>query len=295
MLIYYRPEQAAANAASYSPSAAKPAQVVADWLAHDLVQQSDIHSFEPVTREQLAHDRSYVDAVLDLQEENGFGNLDDDVAASLPYTTGSILAAARAALQERGIVCSPTSGFHHAEFLQGGGFCTFNGLMVTALALRVEGLVDRVAILDLDMHYGNGTADIIERLGLDWIVHRTQGAQFRRRQDAGKHGRHYFDWLQRAIEQCHRADLVLYQAGADPHMDDPLGGVLTTEELIMRDIMVFTELEHKPLVWNLAGGYQRDASGGIEPVLQIHRNTLQAALARRHAPTRKTALAGEAQ
>jgi IMP dehydrogenase/GMP reductase len=69
-------------------------------------------------------------------------------------------------------------------------------------------------------------------------------------------------------------DLVLYQAGADPHQNDPLGGWMTTAELRERDALVFETARARglPLVWNLAGGYQRDAQGGIAPVLEIHRN-----------------------
>lgn len=98
-----------------------------------------------------------------------------EVAASLPFICGSLLAACRHDLGTNSHVCSPTSGFHHAHHAFGQGFCTFNGLMVAALALRAEGRIERLAILDLDMHYGNGTSQIIDRLGIDWIMHRTQG------------------------------------------------------------------------------------------------------------------------
>jgi acetoin utilization deacetylase AcuC-like enzyme len=76
-------------------------------------------------------------------------------------------------------------------------------------------------------------------------------------------------------------DLLLYQAGADPHIDDPLGGWMSTAQLAQRDRIVFETAAEMgfPVAWNLAGGYQRDASGGIEPVLQIHRNTMQACVA----------------
>ncbi len=70
---------------------------------------------------------------------------------------------------------------------------------------------------------------------------------------------------------------MLYQAGADPFIDDPLGGVLTREQLRLRDRMVFQHFARAgiPLAWNLAGGYTRDAAGTIEPVLQIHDATLE--------------------
>ena len=73
-------------------------------------------------------------------------------------------------------------------------------------------------------------------------------------------------------------DLVLYQAGADPHINDPLGGWLTTAQLYQRDVRVFQSLRNMglPVAWNLAGGYQRDAAGTIWPVLTIRDNTLRA-------------------
>lgn len=278
MKLFYRPEQSAANASSYSPSAGKPALVVADWLRRGLVQADDVLDFEPVTRADLyrAHDPAYVDAVLSLQAPNGFGNTDPQVAASLPYTCGSLLAAARHALATGSHVCSPTSGFHHAFGDHGEGFCTFNGLMVAALALHAESRVRRVAILDLDMHYGNGTDDIIRRLGIDWIEHHTQGLWFGLRVQVGHGAEPYFSWLGEVLEACRSADLVLYQAGADPHIHDPLGGLLTTEEMALRDRRVFEALRGQPVAWNLAGGYQQDRAGRIAPVLALHRATLLA-------------------
>jgi acetoin utilization deacetylase AcuC-like enzyme len=71
---------------------------------------------------------------------------------------------------------------------------------------------------------------------------------------------------------------VLYQAGADPFIHDPLGGVLTAEQLRRRDEIVFdwSASSAIPLAWNLAGGYARDAAGTIRPVLDIHDATLLA-------------------
>jgi len=280
MKVFYRPEQTAANAGSYSPSAAKPAQVVRDWLDKGVIREEDILDYEPVSREDLAlaHDPRYVDGVLDLDLANGFNNRDPQVAASLPYTTGSLLAAAEHAVLHRTVTCSPTSGFHHAGYDFAGGFCTFNGLMVAALALQRHGLVRRVEILDCDAHYGNGTADIIERLGLRWVVHRTFGEWFHQRRDLGVGARAFETWLLEAIDAMARCDLVIYQAGADPHVLDPLGGFLTDEQMAWRDETVFAHFAGRALAWNLAGGYQRDGQGGIEPVLRLHRLTMRAAV-----------------
>jgi len=260
-----------------SPSAHKPAQVVEDWL-----QQSfpiDVVAPLPCTREQLAlaHERLYVDAVLDLEQRNGFGNRSSEVAAALPYTTGAVLSAAREALATRKVAVAPVSGFPHACHDMGGGFCTFNGLMVTALVLHSEGLVRRVGILDFDQHYGNGTEDIIDKLGLDWVVHYTAGADWRRPAQADD----FLGQIDDIVASMRGCDVVLYQAGADPHVNDPLGGWLTTAQLLDRDKRVFRALAERaiPVAWNLAGGYQRTEDGGIEPVLAIHRNTMRACVA----------------
>lgn len=273
--VFFRPEQVALNSSSYSPSAAKPQQVVNDWTRHGL--DIEVHSFQPVTRHDfyLAHRKTYVDGVLNLDIHNGFDNLDPQVAASLPYTTGSLLAAAEHAVLHRTHTCSPTSGFHHAGHAFGGGFCTFNGLMVTALKLRNDGLVRTVGILDCDAHHGNGTQNIIDTLGLDWVQHHTAGAHFVDPSDVPTGG-HYIAWLSRALDQLRDCDLILYQAGADPHHDDPLGGLLDEMTMQRRDLLVHEVLHDKPVAWNLAGGYQRKPDGSIPVVLRLHRNTAQA-------------------
>lgn len=278
MKVFYRPEQNAVNQDAYSPSAAKPALVVRDWLDRGLIQTSDILSFEPVSRADLkrAHASGYVDGVLDLRVANGFGSISAEVAASLPYTSGSLLAAARFALDRSQNVCSPTSGFHHAHYSHGGGFCTFNGLMVTAMALLSAGQARSIGILDCDVHFGDGTEDIIRTHSVKGIRHHTMGSRFHLRDDAGPYGRHFLDWLDRAIEDCRDVDLLIYQAGADPHEMDPLGGILSSDVMAARDEAVFKAFRNRALVWNLAGGYQRDEHGGIEPVLALHRATVQA-------------------
>ena len=147
--------------------------------------------------------------------------------------------------------------------------------MVTALALQAEGLVNRVGILDLDMHYGNGTDDIIKRTkSSDLIRHATAGKHFT---TPDQRTRFFDHWLPTVLDDMADCAIVLYQAGADPHVDDPHGGWLTTEQLRVRDAMVFDYFHtHKvPIVWNLAGGYQVEADGSIPKVLEIHDNTMR--------------------
>lgn len=137
-----------------------------------------------------------------------------------------------------------------------------------------EGKVRRIGILDFDQHWGDGTDDIITRLCLgDQIVHYSP-----RKYGSPRRAECFISDIPILMEAFAECDLVLYQAGADPHINDPLGGWLTTDQLADRDKQVFKTLRDMaiPVAWNLAGGYQRDESGGIRPVLDIHDNTLKA-------------------
>ena len=292
--VMYRPEMVGPPASKTmgSPSSAKPAQVVEHWeLLHDNL--INVQAFDPVAKTDFysVHKRSYVDGVFSHREKNGFGTIDKDVTRTLPYTSGSMLAAARVALRD-GVACSPTSGFHHAHHGSGGGFCTFNGLALTAMSV-LDDLGDKavVAIIDCDYHYGDGTQGILDKLRgrqgspARRVIHETAGAVFSRH--GGSPPSVLADefltrWLPAALNNCLMADvdLVLYQAGADPHINDPYGGFLTTEQLRKRDEIVFSSLAGRiPVAWNLAGGYQQEEDGSIPEVLRIHENTLLAAAA----------------
>lgn len=265
--VFYSPNQIS-NPATSSPSPRKPELVVADWIERDLPIR--IVEPVPVTREEIAraHGRSYVDGVLDCELPNGFRGRERDVADSLPWTSGSFLSAARAALSNGLVACSPTSGFHHASYRSAYGYCTFNGLLIAALALKAEGKVRRIGILDCDQHFGDGTANIIKKLGLDWILHVSQEYVLARE---AKPFLKKLPAVVRGFEDC---DLLFYQAGADQHISDPLGGFLSTAELAERDRIVFSTAKEIgiPVVWNLAGGYQTP----LARILEIHRETMAA-------------------
>ena len=276
MKVFYR-EEMVAESGGYSPSAEKPKAVVEDWLKSGLsITVCDFHAAS-LDDLALAHSRDYVQGVFSGRIANGHGNTSRELAQSTLWTVGSLTAAAEDALNS-GLACSPTSGFHHACYASGGGFCTFNGLMVTAIKLLRAGSVKRLGLLDCDWHYGNGTDDIIGYLRLnDSIVPHTSGRELFR---AG--ASIYFQWLERSLAAMWNAgvELVLYQAGADAHVDDPLGGLLDDDEMARRDEIVFDYCHAKslPVAWCLAGGYQRDELGGIEPVLRIHRRTAESAI-----------------
>jgi acetoin utilization deacetylase AcuC-like enzyme len=206
---------------------------------------------------------------LACQTPNGFGNTREDVARSLPFTNGSMLQAARCAL-ESGIACAPTGGFHHAGYDTASMFCTFNGLMVAAATLLQEGACGRILILDCDYHYGNGTDEIIERLGLaSKVENATFGRTYRRPSEATL----YLQQLRRVIERFKEFDLVLYQAGVDVHVRDPMGGLLDTQQITLRDRLVFEGARNAgiPLAWNLAGGYQVP----VTKVIALHHSTME--------------------
>jgi len=269
--VIYSPKMLA-PAQGFSPSAAKPAVVVEAWLL--AFPELPLRAPAPATREALAraHDSDYVEAVYAMREPNGFGTFSAEVNDSLAYTSGALLDAARAALASGGAAAAPCSGFHHAGWDFGGAFCTFNGLMVAALALQAERPGVRVGILDYDYHHGDGTEHIIERLKPGGVVHITAGAVWHRAHQAEA----FLANIASDLEQLSGCDVVLYQAGADPHIDDPLGGFLTTSQMAMRDWKVFQGLKERGIAvaWNLAGGYQSPLS----KVVQLHLNTMRACL-----------------
>ena len=235
----------------------------------------DIFEPEPVTAEQLklVHSPGYVNKVLACEINNGFRNKLPEVAESLFYTSGSMLAAAREAIRNRKVAVAPCSGFHHARFASAYGFCTFNGLMVTAAVLKAERLVAQIGILDFDMHYGDGTFELIKHHQAEsWIKHYTAGREY----EAAFQADDFLDRIPERVEEMRDCDVILYQAGADPHVDDPLGGFLTTDQLKKRDRLVFDAANSLgiPIAWNLAGGYQVDSGCGIQAVLDIHNNTM---------------------
>lgn len=280
LAVFYNENQSVpAHIQLTSPSPGKPRLVVEGWVKEN--RAIDIHSdFSPVTREdlKLAHFPLFVDGILDCWESNGFGTKHPEVAAALPWTTGSFYAAAKYAYLNRTITCSPTSGFHHAEYANAQGFCTFNGLIVSAMKLKQEFPEIRIGIVDCDHHYGNGTDNLIVEKKIDYITHYTFGGEESNHYNWGG-GSEAADWTSRLpsiLERFQNCDLIFYQAGADPHASDPFGGALSDEQLAKRDQIVLGFFAQKkiPLSWNFAGGYQSP----ISKVLSIHNATLDAAL-----------------
>jgi acetoin utilization deacetylase AcuC-like enzyme len=218
---------------------------------------------------------------------------------SVLLTNGGVVAAAGRALAD-GVAAAVASGFHHAHADHGEGFCTFNGLVVAAEALRAAGRVKKVAVLDLDLHYGNGTASMCA--GRPWLFNCSiygndywhnkayRDVEHRRHADGPNHvsfalanGSGRAELLEaleagtRAILAWDRPDLLLYQAGADPFREDPYSSLsLDHADLQERDraVFAFAKRERIPTAWVLAGGYTPD----VKRVVDVHVGTFEAAV-----------------
>ncbi len=271
MIPIFYCDQMVADVASFSPSAAKPREVMNSW--RELGIPMAVRVPVPVTVDQFcrAHDRTYVEGVLACRINNGFGNKSRAVADSLPWTSGAMLSAAREAIENGLVAVAPCSGFHHAGYSAGGDYCSLNGLLLTAAVLLDEGIVKRVGICDLDHHWGDGSDDIIRKLGLESrVLHYSAGAKWYKPSQAET----FLQILPSIVESFAECDVLLAQLGADPHIDDPLGGWMTTAQLAERDRIVFETARRigLPICFNLAGGYQSP----LRRVLDIHDNTLLA-------------------
>ncbi len=274
MKIFYDDRQNVTSNDSFSPSAGKPAQVVEAWK--ELGIELALSPVRPVTREQLyqVHDAEYVNGLLDCTVRNGFGNLNPEVARALPYVCGSMVDATLNAFKTGEVSWSPTSGAHHAHHGFGSGFCSLNFLVLAALEAHKQG-ASKVGIIDLDCHPSDGILDIKNKLGLDYLHVYSFGYD----DMATEYPKVWMKALPQKLEQFKDCDLIIYNAGVDSHVDDGLGGYLTTQMMFARDkaVFSFTKKYNIPVAVSLAGGYQRDKEGSIKPVLKLHCNTMVAA------------------
>ena len=144
--VFFSKLMDAESGSCVSPSAAKPGIVAKALKGSDI--PVDFFEPTPLQEEEIAaaRDPTYVRGVLSGKTANGFGNCSEAVAKSLPYTNGAIVDAAVAAFTGLSAAAALASGFHHAGYLSGGGFCTFNGLVLAALRCIKAG-AKRAAII----------------------------------------------------------------------------------------------------------------------------------------------------
>jgi acetoin utilization deacetylase AcuC-like enzyme len=266
-------------------------------VARGVMPPDAIHEPERVSRDGLGlvHGAAYIDAVVD-------GTLSPAAVRRLGFpwkpllpersfrTVQGTVEAARDALHH-GAGINLAGGTHHAFPDHGEGYCVFNDVAVAIRLLAREGLVTRAAVIDLDVHQGNGTARIFEDDPdvYTFSMHGAKNFPFRKERsrldvelDDGCDDRTYHQLLARSLEQVlddARPDLVFYVAGADPYAGDRLGRLgLSLEGLRRRDAMVFDACLRRGLkvAMVLGGGYAHD----LEDVVTIHTTTVRELIAR---------------
>jgi acetoin utilization deacetylase AcuC-like enzyme len=239
----------------------------------------------------LAHDGDYVRAVLDgsvdarVMRRVGFPWSPELVRRSRASVGGTV-AAARMAL-ERGVSGNLAGGTHHAFRAEGSGFCVFNDLAVAICALRRDGLVRRVAVLDLDVHQGDGTASIFtgDPEVLTISIHGQNNFPFRKQTSRidigladGTGDEAYLAALEPVLPPIYEfaPDLLLYQSGVDALTEDRLGRLsMTHDGLRRRDRLVFEGARrHRiPVAITLGGGY----GDPLEATVDAHFHTFREA------------------
>ncbi len=205
------------------------------------------------------------------------------MANAFLLAAGGTTLAARCALRD-GSAFNIGGGFHHAFPNHGEGFCAIHDVAVAIRKLQQEKLIERVLVVDVDVHQGNGTAGIFanDESVFTLSIHQFNNyPQFKPPSDIDVHledgvgDEEYLHRLDQAVEKAlSRFDpqLLMYVAGADPYEEDQLGGLaLTIDGLMERDRLVFGIAKHRkiPVCVSLAGGYARR----VEDTVTIQSNT----------------------
>jgi acetoin utilization deacetylase AcuC-like enzyme len=204
-------------------------------------------------------------------------------------SAGATLAAAKMALKE-GVAANLAGGTHHAYRNKGSGFCVFNDSAIAARALQKEiNPKLKVAVIDLDVHQGNGTASILENDPSIFTlsIHGENNFPFTKEVSDldiglpdGTGDEAYLRALHQGLEildQQFKPDFIVYLAGADPHEGDRLGKLsISKDGMRQRDEYVFQYgLDRQiPIAFSMAGGYGKE----IESTVDIHLQTIQTAL-----------------
>ncbi|PWT82531.1 MAG: histone deacetylase, partial [Acidobacteria bacterium] len=202
------------------------------------------------------------------------------------YAVGGTVAGAHVALEE-GIGSNLAGGTHHAFADRGEGFCVLNDVAIAIRSLRRNGAIERAAIIDCDVHQGNGTAAIFsdDDSVFTFSMHGARNYPLLKARSSldvelpdGTDDESYLSILNTNLNVAfqHSPDLVFYLAGADPYKGDKLGRLaLTIEGLRRRDEMVLQECYQRetPVVTVMSGGYGEN----IHDTIEIHCNTIRAA------------------
>ncbi len=263
--------------------------------------QIQLHVAQPASDGELAliHTPSYIQSVAQgglsaaQQKEIGFPWSPEMVQRSRRSVGASVLAARAALFEGQGLAANLAGGTHHAYADKGSGFCVFNDAAVAARLMQAEWFRQhkkplKVAIIDLDVHQGNGTAKIFERDDSVFTLslHGARNFPFaKERSDLdvelpdGCTDDAYLQALEQALDELHtrfEPGLVMFLAGADPHEGDRLGRLsLSFDGLEARDRRVFDWAYQSriPLAFSMAGGYGES----LEDTVQVQVNTYRVA------------------
>lgn len=264
-------------------------------LRHEILTQGvapeALYLPEPASIEELcrAHDPGYVARVLagQLTQEEirsiGFPWTPEMVERSR-RSAGATLAACRTALAE-GCGINLAGGTHHAHAAFGAGFCVFNDAAVAARAMQAEGRAGRIAVVDCDVHQGDGTASILagDPSVFTLSLHGAKNFPFHKacsdldvELPDGTGDTDYLEALDDALAQAMKRsdpELVIYLAGADPYQGDRLGRLsLSFDGLAARDqrVLGLCQAHNIPVAIAMAGGYARN----IGDTVAIHARTV---------------------
>ncbi|MCL4213108.1 MAG: histone deacetylase [Gemmatimonadales bacterium] len=263
-------------------------------LAEGIVAPGRMHdpARTPIEDVRRAHDAAYVERLLRgtmpaaEQRALGFPWSEALVERSLRASGGTLAAGAHAL--DAGIAMNLAGGTHHAFATHGEGFCVLNDVVIAIRALRARGRLRRAAVVDLDVHQGNGTHALLagDDDAFTFSMHGRRNYPFRKvagRLDVeledGTRDDEYLGRLAEALPGVlaeARPDLVFYLAGADPHEGDTLGRLgLTFEGLMRRDALVLEAARAVgvPVAIVIAGGYGRS----IGDTVRVHANTARVA------------------
>ena len=237
-----------------------------------------------------AHSKKYIDQIKNKTLDNngikkiGFPLVDSVVQRSLVATGGTVLASKLAI--NFGLACNTAGGSHHANFDCGAGYCVFNDVAVAAKYLINRGLAGKILIVDLDVHQGNGSADIFknDKNVFTFSMHsRTNYPAKKSKSDLdveledNMEDKEYLKILKFYLDQLNQEnfDYVFYIAGVDIHFNDRLGKLKISDEGIRsRDEIVTENFFSKgvPLCGVLGGGYNKDFSKLVELHSILHQS-----------------------
>jgi acetoin utilization deacetylase AcuC-like enzyme len=264
--------------------------------AEQLIPPENLIVAPKATLDQIgqAHDADYIEraesGTLSMPEIRRIGlPWSAELMARVHRSVGSTIATSRMALRE-GFAASLGGGTHHACRDHGEGFCIYNDTVIAARTMQAEGLVQRVVVIDCDVHQGNGTAQITagDPTIFTFSIHAERNYPFRKVPSDldvglpdGTGDDEYLAALQASLIQIRnqlQADLAIYLAGADTYQGDRLGRLaLTKAGLQARDELVlnFCREWGWPIAVTLAGGYGKQ----IEETVTIHLQTVRSAQA----------------